>query len=103
MSDTLPRRPSRREMLGLGLGLTAGLAGLAGSAGEAEAASLEAMVGRLLLLGFPGSQTDHASAQALARHIAAGRVGGVVMLKHNVRSKAKTAAKPVSAPEPTEA
>ncbi|MEM7565877.1 MAG: glycoside hydrolase family 3 N-terminal domain-containing protein [Pseudomonadota bacterium] len=87
MSDTPPKPSalSRREALALGLGAASALA--VGTA-PAEAASLEAMVGSLLILGLPGSSTGQASAKALARNIAAGRVGGVVMLKHNVRSKA---------------
>ncbi len=80
-----PAAFSRREALALGLGA---VSSVALSSAPAAAASLETMVGSLLVLGLPGSSTGHASAKALAGHIAAGRVGGVVMLKHNVRSKA---------------
>ena len=85
MSSPSSTTLSRRHVLGLGAaGLLAGLA-------PARAASFEEMVGSLLVLGLTGSQASHASARALAGHISRGRVGGVVLLKHNVRSKAGAA------------
>lgn len=87
MSRSQPTAYSRREALQFGLGAAA-LIGGGTWAGPAAAASLEEMIGRLLILGLPGSSAGQASAQALARHIANGHAGGVVVLKHNVRSKA---------------
>ena len=55
---------------------------------KASAAAEDAAIGQMLVLGFSGTASDAASAQNLARHIAAGRVGGACFLGHNTRSRA---------------
>jgi len=55
---------------------------------RAHAAVDEAAAGSMLMLGFAGSAPDAPGAQALARHVAAGRVGGVCFLGYNARSRA---------------
>ena len=50
-----------------------------------NAAELEAMAGRLLVIGFPASSAGSKSATALAAHIKAGRAGGALFLRHNVK------------------
>ena len=54
---------------------------------QARAAVSDAMVGEMLMLGFSGAASDAEGAQNLARHVAAGRVGGVCFLGHNARSQ----------------
>jgi beta-N-acetylhexosaminidase len=55
---------------------------------RASAAADDLMIGEMLMLGFNGSTPDAAGVQSLARHLAAGRVGGVCFLGHNTRSRA---------------
>lgn len=55
---------------------------------KASAAADDAMIGEMLMLGFNGSTPDAAGVQGLARHLNAGRVGGVCFLGHNTRSRA---------------
>jgi len=45
------------------------------------------MVGALLMLGLPASAASEPSAQLLARQITQGKVGGTVLLRHNVRDR----------------
>jgi beta-N-acetylhexosaminidase len=52
------------------------------------AAADDRMIGEMLVLGFNGSSADAAGVQSLAKHLGAGRVGGVCFLGHNTRSRA---------------
>ncbi|MEL7429186.1 MAG: glycoside hydrolase family 3 N-terminal domain-containing protein [Pseudomonadota bacterium] len=71
----------------LGLTLAGGLAAPAlMRASRVNAAEVETMAGKLLVIGFPGSTTNAGSAKALAGHIAAGRAGGALFLRHNIKS-----------------
>lgn len=71
----------------LGLTLAGGLAAPAlMRASRVNAAEVESMAGKLLVIGFPGSTTDAGSAKALASHIASGRAGGALFLRHNIKS-----------------
>lgn len=54
----------------------------------AKAATLEQMAGQMILIGFQGDDVDDASVKALQGEIAAGRLGGVMYLKTNVKSLA---------------
>ena len=77
--------PSRRHVLAglVGSGVTAALA----ACGEVNHDPLSADVAEMLMLSFNGSTTLSLSAQLLASHIAAGRVGGVIFSKMNVGSR----------------
>ena len=55
---------------------------------QASAAADDRMIGEMLMLGFNGATPDAAGVQGLARHLSAGRVGGVCFLGHNTRSRA---------------
>jgi beta-N-acetylhexosaminidase len=55
---------------------------------QAHAAADDHMIGEMLVLGFNGSTPDAAGVQGLARHLNAGRVGGVCFLGHNTRTRA---------------
>jgi len=54
---------------------------------RAHAAVDERAIADMLVLGFHGASADAAGARNLARHISAGRVGGVCFLGHNTRSR----------------
>ena len=56
-------------------------------ASRVEAAEVSRMAGQLLVVGFPGSNTGHNSSKALANHIAKGRAGGALFLRHNVKGR----------------
>ena len=56
------------------------------TATRVNAASIEAMAGQLLVTGFPGNSAGDKSTKALASHIAKGRAGGALFLRHNVKS-----------------
>ena len=43
------------------------------------------MVGQLLVLGLPAKSVDDESAQILCQQIAQGKVGGTVLLRHNIK------------------
>lgn len=63
---------------------------IAGSVSPAFARSeptLEQMIGQMLLLGFIGSAPDTPGAQGVAEHLSNRRVGGVLFLRHNARSR----------------
>ncbi|MEM7214981.1 MAG: glycoside hydrolase family 3 N-terminal domain-containing protein [Pseudomonadota bacterium] len=82
---------NRRKFLGLAaVGSLAAPALL--SASRVNAAEIEKMAGQLLVPGFPGSSPDSKSARALANHIASGRAGGALFLRHNVKSGGSTKA-----------
>lgn len=55
---------------------------------RAQAAVDDRAIAEMLVLGFHGSSAQAAGAQNLARHVEAGRVGGVCFLGHNTRSRA---------------
>lgn len=55
---------------------------------QARAAVDDRTIAEMLVLGFHGASADAAGAQNLARHVEAGRVGGVCFLGHNTRSRA---------------
>lgn len=52
----------------------------------AHAATLEQMAGQMIVVGFQGNNVDDASVVALRDELAAGRLGGVMFLKTNVKS-----------------
>ena len=54
---------------------------------RASAAVDPKSVGEMLVIGFNGATADAAGAQTLARHVGAGKVGGVCFLGHNARSR----------------
>lgn len=56
------------------------------SSAPAYAATLEQMAGQMIVVGFQGDDVDDKSVQALAGEIEAGRLGGVMYLKTNVKS-----------------
>jgi len=56
------------------------------TASRVNAAEVSKMAGQLLVPGFPGSTPDAKSTRALAAHIKAGRAGGALFLRHNVKS-----------------
>lgn len=58
------------------------------SAPVASNVPLDKMIGQLLVVGFSGSSSGSASAAAVREDLAAGRVGGVLFLRHNVTSAA---------------
>lgn len=52
----------------------------------AHAQTLEQMAGQMIVVGFQGDDADDASVKALRAEIAAGELGGVMLLKTNVKS-----------------
>ncbi len=54
--------------------------------GMAGAASLEQMVGQMIVVGFQGDDVDDSAVVALRDELAAGRLGGVMLLKTNIKS-----------------
>lgn len=52
----------------------------------AHAATLEQMAGQMIVVGFQGDDADDADVVALRAELAAGRLGGVMLLKVNVKS-----------------
>jgi beta-N-acetylhexosaminidase len=84
----------RRRVLQSGLAAT--LMAIAGPAAQARMrASLREQldrpladrVGDMLLLGFIGSHNETEGADIIDAHLAANRIGGVLFLRHNVRSR----------------
>ena len=65
--------------------LLAVLAALSLSA-AAQAATLEQMAGQMIVVGFQGDDADDAAVVKLRDDLAAGRLGGVMLLKINVKS-----------------
>ena len=58
----------------------------------AHAATLEQMAGQMIVVGFQGDDSDDASVKAVRADIAAGQIGGVMLLKTNVKSLPAVAA-----------
>lgn len=56
------------------------------TATRVNAAGIEKMASQLLITGFPGGSAGDKSTKALTSHIAKGRVGGALFLRHNVKS-----------------
>ncbi|WP_332702391.1 glycoside hydrolase family 3 N-terminal domain-containing protein [Devosia sp.] len=52
----------------------------------AHAATLEQMAGQMIVVGFQGDDADDADVVALRAELSAGRLGGVMLLKINVKS-----------------
>ena len=78
--------PDRRSVLRWATA-GAGLSLIPGSYAFAEGMSLEQRIGQMLLLGFIGSTVDTDGADQIAGHLGAGRIGGVLFLRHNVRTR----------------
>lgn len=55
-------------------------------ASSALGATLEQMAGQMIVVGFQGDDVDDKAVVALREEIAAGRIGGVMFLKVNVKS-----------------
>lgn len=55
---------------------------------EADGTSLETMIGQMLMVGFDGDDLSDAGPQRILGHIRAGRLGGVILFKRNVKSAA---------------
>ncbi|MGB3338659.1 MAG: glycoside hydrolase family 3 N-terminal domain-containing protein, partial [Devosia sp.] len=51
-----------------------------------QAATLEQMAGQMIVVGFQGDDADDAAVAKLRDELAAGRLGGVMLLKINVKS-----------------
>ncbi len=51
-----------------------------------QAASLDAMIGQMLLIGFHGSSPGGKDARRIASQIAKGQIGGVILMDRNIRS-----------------
>lgn len=54
--------------------------------GWAQAQTLEQQAGQMIVVGFQGDDADDASVEALREALAGGRLGGVMLLKTNVKS-----------------
>jgi beta-N-acetylhexosaminidase len=52
-----------------------------------DLADLAAIAGQLIIIGLPANSPDDKSAQVLAKQIAAGGVGGAVLLRHNIKTR----------------
>lgn len=84
---------SRREILRKSVHALAipALAGVPGpglwAASPSRAAEVAVMVGQLLVVGLPGHSAAAPSAQLLAQQLAEGKVGGSVLLRHNVKDR----------------
>jgi beta-N-acetylhexosaminidase len=61
-------------------------------ASTAHAATLEQMAGQMIVVGFQGDDAGDASVQKLREDIAASRLGGVMLLKTNVKNLKAVAA-----------
>jgi beta-N-acetylhexosaminidase len=48
--------------------------------------SLDAMIGQMLLIGFHGTSPGGKNARRIARQIARGQIGGVILMDRNIRS-----------------
>lgn len=51
--------------------------------------SLDAMIGQMLLIGFHGTAPEGKAVRRITRQIAAGQIGGVILLDRNIRSPAQ--------------
>jgi beta-N-acetylhexosaminidase len=62
-------------------------AGVAVPAFAQDVVSLDRLVGRTLILGFLGDTPDAEGADAIEADLASGRIGGVLFLRHNARTR----------------
>ncbi len=76
---------------GLVLLFTATL-GRADSSPEADAGALDAMIGQMILVGFPGTQDTDKGVVAVREQLASGTIGGVVLYPDNIRSEQQVSA-----------
>ena len=81
MSKNIDRRKFVGAAIAAGLSAPALL-----KASRVNAAEVEQMAGKLLVMGFPGNSLDDTSTKVLTGHIKAGRAGGALFLRHNVKS-----------------
>jgi len=65
----------------------AGLAAGISPAMAQDGLTLRQKAARMLLMGFIGDNLDTDGARGVAAHLEAGRIGGVLFLRHNVRSR----------------
>ncbi len=68
-------------------GVLAGLAALGAAPALAGTITLDQLVGESLILGFLGSDADAEGADRIERELAEGRIGGVLFLRHNARTR----------------
>ena len=59
------------------------------TATRVNAAEAGRMAGQLLVTGFPGNDVSDGSMKTLAAHVAKGRAGGAIFLRHNVKGGGK--------------
>ena len=78
---------NRREWLMTAAAAVAFQSGWPAMAEEPEPVSLEHMIGQMLLMGFIGSSAETSGAETVAEHLAQRRIGGVLFLRHNVRTR----------------
>lgn len=76
----------RRMFLASAGALAAAGAGAPASA-RLDSQSLETLVGRTLILGFLGDEPDAPGAAQVEADLAEGRIGGVLFLRHNARTR----------------
>ena len=86
-----------------GLGAAAATVLAPAAFAEMAARPLAEKVGRMLLLGFIGSSAETEGADIIAGHLENRRIGGVLFLRHNVRSRegAESSARRFGAIDPT--
>jgi len=76
----------RRSLLKL-TAVSAGASLLPLGMAQAETMSLAARIGQMLVLGFIGSTSQTGGADQIQDHLETGRIGGVLFLRHNVRTR----------------
>ncbi len=92
----------RRRLLQSGLAL-AGLGLTPAALSQITERPLAEKIGQMLLMGFIGRDAETDGAAIVADHLAARRIGGVLFLRHNVRSRegAESSARLFTAADPT--
>ena len=90
----LPTTGIGRRRSGFAVVIAFALAVLAGAAPPTVAAdaSLETMIGQMIMVGFVGERPEEPWPAKLAAQIAAGEVGGVLFLKRNIADRASVRA-----------
>ena len=53
---------------------------------------VDTMIGQMLMFGFDGTEPDRKGPQAIRRQLCDGTIGGVILLGHNVKSRAQVEA-----------
>ncbi len=84
LADDDPRPPDSWR-----IALASEAAATASAVGADPAEALARSVGRLLVVGFHGTEPGHRGVRALIAEIAAGRVGGVLLMGRNIRGRAQ--------------